>query len=44
LSLEWLYSLDELKAYSLATKQGKARLDTLLKHLPEMLEAAGSIA
>lgn len=41
MSLEWLYSLDELKAYSLATKQGKERLDTLLKHLPGMLEAAG---
>ncbi len=41
MSLEWLYSLDELKAYSLATKQGRERLETLLKHLPGMLETGG---
>ncbi len=41
LSLEWLYSFDELRAYSLKTKQGKERLDSVVKHLPEMLEIAG---
>ncbi len=41
MSLDWLYSLDELKACSLNTKEGRERLNSLVKHLPEMLEAAG---
>ena len=41
MSLDWLYSFDELRAYSLDTKQGKARLETLLKQLPSILDAAG---
>ncbi len=41
LSLEWLYKLDELRAYSVDTKQGRERLDLFTKHLPGMLEAAG---
>lgn len=40
MSLDWLYSFDELRAYSLDTKQGKARLETLLKQLPSILDAA----
>lgn len=40
MSLDWLYSLDELRAFSLATKQGKERLATLLKQLPSILDAA----
>ncbi len=41
MSLEWLYSFDELRAYSVDTKQGKLRLESTIKHLPEMLQAAG---
>lgn len=40
--LDWLYSFDELRAYSLNTKQGKERLNSVIKHLPEMLETAGA--
>ncbi len=40
MSLEWLYSFDELRAYRLDTKQGKERLETLLKQLPNILDAA----
>ncbi len=39
--MEWLYSFDELRAYRLDTKQGKERLETLLKQLPNILDAAG---
>lgn len=38
--MEWLYSLDELRAYSIGTKEGRQRLETLLKHLPNIMEAA----
>ncbi len=41
MSLEWLYSFDELRAYSVKAKQGKERLDSVIKHLPEMLEIVG---
>ena len=41
MSLEWLYSFDELRAYRLDTKQGRERLETLLKQLPSILDAAG---
>lgn len=40
-NLDWLYSLDELRAYELNTKQGRERLDSQIKHLPEMLNVAG---
>ncbi len=39
--LDWEYSLDELRVYSLNTKEGRERLNSVVKHLPEMLEAAG---
>ncbi len=42
MSLEWLYSFDELRAYSVDTKQGKLRLESTIKHLPELLETAGT--
>ncbi len=41
MSLDWQYSLDELKAYSLSTKEGRERLNSVVKHLPEMMETAG---
>jgi len=41
LSLEWLYSFDELNAYKLDTKKGKERLEARIKNLPELLNAAG---
>lgn len=41
MSLEWLYSFDELKAYSVDTKQGKLRLESTIKHLPQLMETAG---
>jgi hypothetical protein len=41
LSLEWLYSFDELNAYRLDTKKGKERLEARIKNLPELLNAAG---
>ncbi len=40
MSLEWLYQLDDLRAYSIDTQEGKLRLETLIKTLPEMLETA----
>jgi len=41
LSLEWLYTFDELRAYSVDTKQGKLRLGSTIKHMPDLLETAG---
>ncbi len=40
MSLEWIYGLDELRAYSVDTKQGRERLEAQIKHLPEMLKAS----
>ncbi len=41
LGLEWLYGLDELRSYSVNTKQGRDRLDVFIKHLPNLLDTAG---
>ncbi len=40
MDLQWLYKLDELKSYSVDTKQGRERLDVFTKHLPNMMETA----
>jgi len=41
LSLDWLYSFDELKAYRLDTKTGRERLEAQIKNLPGLLNLAG---
>ncbi len=41
MSLDWLYRLDELRAYSANTKQGRERLEAFTKHLPNLLDTAG---
>jgi len=41
LSLDWLYSFDELSAYRLETKKGKERLDAQIKNLPGLMSLAG---
>jgi hypothetical protein len=41
LSLDWLYTFDELNAYRLDTKKGKERLEAQIKNLPGLLNAAG---
>ncbi len=41
MSLEWVYSFEELRAYRLDTKQGKQRLESAFKYLPRLLEVAG---
>ncbi len=41
MSLEWLHSFNELRAYRLDTKQGRERIETLLKQLPSMLKKNG---
>jgi len=41
LSLDWLYSLDELNAYRLDRKKGKERLEAQIKNLPGLLTVAG---
>lgn len=40
MSLEWLYALDELRAYNIDTKEGKDRLASLIKTLPGLLQTA----
>ncbi len=40
MSLEWIYSLDELRAYSVDIKQGKERLEAQIKHPPVVLKAS----
>ena len=41
MSLDWLYSFDELSAYRLETKKGKERLDAQIKNLPGLMSLAG---
>jgi len=41
LSLDWLYSLDELNAYRLDTEKGKERLEAQIKNLPGLLTVVG---
>ncbi len=41
MSLDWLYSFDELKAYRLDTKTGRERLEAQIKNLPGLLNLAG---
>ncbi len=41
MSLDWLYSLDELNAYRLDTEKGKERLEAQIKNLPGLLTVAG---
>jgi len=41
LSLEWLYSFDELNAYRLDTKKGRERLEAQIKNSPGLLGSAG---
>jgi len=41
LSLDWLYSFDELNAYRLDTKKGKERLEAEIKNLPGLLNFVG---
>lgn len=41
MSLDWLYTFDDLQAYSVDTKQGKERLEAQIKNLPGMLSSAG---
>ena len=41
MSLDWLYSFDELNAYRLDTKKGKERLEAQIKNLPGLLDFAG---
>lgn len=41
MSLDWLYTLDELAPYRVNTKQGKERLEAQIKNLPTLLSTAG---
>ena len=41
MSLDWLYSLDELNAYRLDTEKGKERLEAQIKNLPGLLTVVG---
>lgn len=41
MSLDWLYTFDELTPYRVNTKQGKERLEGQIKNLPSLLSTAG---
>lgn len=41
MSLDWLYTFDELAPYRVNTKQGKERLEAQIKNLPPLLTTAG---
>ena len=41
MSLDWLYTFDELAPYRVNTKQGKERLEAQIKSLPSLLTTAG---
>jgi MPBQ/MSBQ methyltransferase len=41
LSLDWLYTFDELTPYRVNTKQGKERLEAQIKNLPSLMSTAG---
>ena len=41
MSLDWLYTFDELTPYRVNTKQGKERLESQIKNLPSLLDTAG---
>ena len=43
MSLEWEYGFDELSSYRLDTKKGRERLEARIKHLPDLLSAAGIV-
>jgi len=40
LSLDWLYTFDELNTYRVNTTQGKERLESQIKNLPSLLSTA----
>jgi MPBQ/MSBQ methyltransferase len=40
LSLDWLYTFDELTPYRVNTKQGKERLEAQIKNLPSLMSTA----
>ena len=40
-SLDWLYTLDELAPYRVNTKKGQERLDAQIKNLPSLFATAG---
>lgn len=41
MSLDWLYTFDELAPYRINTKPGKERLEAQIKNLPPLLTVAG---
>ena len=41
MSLDWLYTFDELAPYRVNTKQGKERLEAQIKSLPSLLNTVG---